>query len=73
MQRQVQVQQGGGRARTYRRAFFRQCLVPSHIWAVARRAADRGILVGDLAIQDDLCGGVIADSFVSQERYQALL
>jgi hypothetical protein len=29
--------------------------------------------VGDLAIQDDLSGGVIGDVFVSQERHQALL
>jgi hypothetical protein len=29
--------------------------------------------VGDLAIQHDLSGGVIADVFVSQQRHQALL
>ena len=40
---------------------------------MARGATNGGILVGDLAIQDDLRGGVIADGFVSQERYQALL
>ena len=73
MERQMQVQQGGGRARTYGRALLRQGLVPSGVWAVARGAADGGILVGDLAIQDDLGGGVIADLFVSQQRDQALL
>jgi len=69
----MQVQQGGGRARPYGRAFFLQCLVPSHIGAEARGAADSGILMGDLAIQDDLSGGVIADVFVSQQCHQALL
>ena len=29
--------------------------------------------MGDLAIQDNLSRGVIADVFISQERYQALL
>ena len=29
--------------------------------------------MGDLAIQDNLSGGVIANVFISQERYQALL
>ena len=66
MEGQVQVQQGGGWARPYRRALFLQCLVPSPIGAEARGAADSGILMGDLAIQDDLGGGVIADVFVSQ-------
>ena len=73
MQRQMQVQQGGWRARTDRGALLRQCLVPSGIGAGARRAADGGILVGDLAVQDDLSGGIIVDVFVSQERDQALL
>jgi len=69
----MQVQQGGWRARTYGRALLLQGVVPGGIGAVARSAADRGILVGDLAIQDDLSGGVIADVFISQERHQALL
>ena len=69
----MQVQEGGWRARTDRRTPFHQSLVPSHIGAVARGAADRVILVGHLAVQDDLSGGVIADLFVSQERYQAFL
>ncbi len=73
MERQMQVQEGGWRARTNGRAPFHQSLVPSRIGAVARGAADRVILVGHLAVQDDLSGGVIADVFVSQERYQALL
>ncbi len=73
MECQMQVQQGGWRARTHRRALLGQGLVPSGVWAVARGAADGGILVGDLAIQDDLRGGVIANVFVSQQCYQALL
>jgi hypothetical protein len=69
----MQVQQGGGRARPYGRALFLQCLVPSHIGAEACGAADSGVLMGELAIQDDLSGGVIADVFVSQQCHQALL
>jgi len=69
----MQVQQGGWRARTDGRAPFPQRLIPSRIGAVAGGAADGGILVGHLTIQDDLSGGVIADVFVSQECDQALL
>ena len=73
MECQMQVQQGGWRTRTDGRASFHQRLIPSGIGAVAGGAADGGILVGHLAIQDDLSGGVIADAFVGQERDQALL
>lgn len=73
MKRQVQVQQGRGRARPYGRAMLLQGLVPSRIGAQAGGAADGGILVGDLAIQYALRSRVIADVFISQERYQALL
>ena len=73
VERQRQVQQGGWRARTYDGALLGPGLVPSNIGTVARGAADRGILLGDLVIQDDLSRGVIADVFVSQERDQALL
>ena len=69
----MQVQQGRWRARTYRRAFLLERLVPSRIRTAARSAADGDVLLGDLAIQDGLSGGVITDPFVSQERYQALL
>lgn len=69
----MEVQQGGGRARAYGDALFLQGLVPSHVGAVTRGAADGGILVGDLAIQDHLSSGVIAGLFVSQQRDQALL
>ena len=73
MERQMQIQERGERARTDRRAPFHQRLVPSRIGTLAGGAADRAILVGQLAIQDDLGGGVIGDVFVSQKRYQALL
>ena len=73
MERQMQVQQGGGRTRPDGRALLRQGFGPSGIGTQAGGAADGGILVGDLAIQDDLGGGVIADVFISQERHQALL
>ena len=73
MQGQMEVQERGGRAGTYRRTLLRQSQVPSRIGAAAGGAADRGVLVGHLAIQDDLSGGVIGDAFESQERDQALL
>src|SRR5665213_888065 len=73
MERQVQIQQGGRRARTYGRALFRQRLIPSIIWAIASGAADGGILLGNLAVQDELGGGVIDGLLVSQEGHHALL
>ena len=69
----MQVQEGSWRARTDLRAPFRQRFGPSGIGAVTGGAADGVILVGQLAVQHDLSGGVIGDLFVSQERYQALL
>ena len=69
----MQVQERGGRARPNGRALRGQGVVPSLIGAVARRAANGGILMGELATQDDLSGGVIADVFVSQQCDQALL
>lgn len=73
MERQMQVQEGHRRARTDGRALLRQGLVPSGIGTQAGGAANGGILMGDLAIQDDLSRRVIADVFVSQKRHQALL
>lgn len=69
----MEVQQGRWRARPYGGALLLEGLVPSHIGAVAGGAADGGILVGDLAVQYDLSCGVIADVFIGQECYQALL
>ena len=60
----MQVQQGCGRARADDRALLGQGFGPSGIGTQASGAADGGILVGDLAIQDDLSGGVIADAFI---------
>jgi hypothetical protein len=70
---QMQIQQGGWRARADRGALLRQRLVPGGIGGEAGRAADGGILVGQLAVQDDLRGWVIADVFISQEGDHALL
>lgn len=69
----MQVQQGRWRTRTHGGAAFSHGSVPSLIWAIARGAADGGVLVSDLAIEHDLSSGVIADVFVSQQRDQALL
>jgi len=70
---QMQVQQGRRRARTHCGTVLRHGSVPSLIWAIAGGAADRGILVGDLAIEHDLSGGIIADLFVGKQCDQALL
>lgn len=68
VERQMEVQQCGRRTGTRDRAFFHQGFLPSSIGAEARGATNGGILVGDLAIQHDLRGGIIADFFISQER-----
>src|ERR1035437_5775124 len=73
VERPRQVQPGGGRTRPDGRALFRQGFGPGGLGTPAGGAADGGILAGDLAIQDDLRGGVIADVFLSQERHQARL
>ena len=69
----MQVQQGREWAGADDRARFQQRELPSGIGRAPGGAANRGILVGHLAVQDDLGGGVIADLLVSQERHQALL
>jgi hypothetical protein len=69
----MQIQEGGGRTRPYGCALLRQGFGPSDIRTQTGGAADGGILVGDLAIQHDLSGGVIAHAFIGQERHQALL
>jgi hypothetical protein len=73
MECQMEVQQGGGRARAYGCALFLKGLGPSHVGVVTGGAAKGGILVGDLTIQDNLSSGIIADLFVGQQRDQALL
>ena len=73
MEGQVQVQQGGWRASTDGRTLFGQGLVPSRIGTEAGGAANRRVLLGDLAVQDSLRGGVIADMLVSQDGHQTLL
>ena len=73
MERQMQIQQGAGRARADGGALFFQGRVPSCIGAIASGSADSGILVGDLAIQDHLSGRVVMGLFVSQYGHQPLL
>lgn len=73
MERQMQVQEGGGRARPDRCAPFHQSQVPGGIGAVTGGAAESVILAGHLAVQHELSGRVIADLFISQERDQAFL
>ncbi len=69
----MEVQQVGGQARVCGRTLFPKGLVPSRVGGVTRGAANGGILVGDLAIQDSLSNGVIANLFVSQQGDKALL
>jgi hypothetical protein len=69
----MQVQQGRRGTRTHRCALLGDGFGPSCIGAVTRGAADGGVLVGDLTIEHDLSGRVIANVFVSQQRDQALL
>ena len=73
MERQMQIQQGCRRTRTCGGALFGEGLFRSGIGAEARGAADGAILSFKLPVEHDLCGGIIADFFISQERYQALL
>lgn len=73
MESQMKVQQGERRTGTRGRALLLHGFFPSVIGAEARGAADGGILSFDLPVKHDLCGGVMADLFVSQDCHQAFL
>ena len=72
-QSQMQVQQRGRRTGTRGYALFRQSLLPGGIGAETGGAADGGILALNLPVEHDLCGGIVADFFVSQDGHQAFL
>jgi len=73
MEGQMQVQQGGRRAGTRGRALLCQGFLPGGIGAEAGGAANGGILALNLADEHDLCGGIAADFFISQDCHQAFL
>ena len=73
MEGQVQVQQGGWRARAGGRPLLGEGLFPGGIGTQPRRAADRGILALQLAVEHDLGGRVAADLFIRQEGHEAVL
>ena len=73
MEGQVQVQQGGWRARAGGRPLLGEGLFPGGIGTQPRRAADRGILALQLAVEHDLGGRVAADLFIRQEGHEAVI
>jgi len=73
MERQMEVQQGCWRTGTRGRTLFRQGLLPSGIRAEAGGAANGGVLALNLAVEHDLCGGIVADFFIGQDGHQAFL
>jgi len=73
VERQMEVQQGGGRTGTRDGALFCQGFLPSRIGAEAGGAANGGILALNLAVEHALCGGMAADFFIGQDGHQAFL
>lgn len=73
MERQMEVQQGCRRTRTRHGALFCLGLCPSRIRAEAGGAANGGVLALHLSVEHDLCGGIVANFFIGQDRPQAFL
>jgi hypothetical protein len=69
----MEVQQGCRRTGTRDGALFCQGFLPGGIGAEAGGAADCGILALNFAVEHDLCGGIAADFFISQDGHQAFL
>lgn len=69
----MQAEQGFRRARTGRIAMLDQGFGPSRIRTKADGTADRRILLGQEAVQNDLGGGVVVNLFIGQEGHQTLL
>ncbi len=70
---QMEVQQGCRGTGAGDGAFFCQGFFPCGIGAESGRATDGGVLTLNLSLQDDLCGSIAADFFISQDGYQAFL
>jgi len=73
MERQMEVQQGGRRTGTRAGALFCQRLLPGRIRAELGGAANGGVLALNLPVEHELCGGIVADFFISQDGHQAFL
>src|SRR5258708_38524884 len=70
---QMEVQKGCGRTGTRDGTLFCQGFLPGRIGAEAGGAANGGILALDLSVEHDLCGGIAADFFISQDCHQGVL
>ena len=70
---QMEVQQGCRRTGPRNGALFCQGHLPGRIRAEAGGAANGGVLALHLAVEHDLCGGIAADFFISQDGHQAFL
>ena len=73
MERQMQVQQRSGRTGTSGRALLGQGFLPGCIGAEARGATGGGILSLNLPVEDELCCGIMADLFISEDGHQTFL
>lgn len=73
MERQMEVQQGGRGTGTGGGALFGAGFFPSGIGTQTGGAANGGVLALHLPVEDELCGGVVADFFIGQEGCQAFL
>ena len=70
---QMEVQKGYRRTGTRGGALFCQGFVPGRIGSEAGGAANDGVLALNLPVEHDLCGGIVADFFIGQDRHQAFL
>ena len=70
---QMEVQKGYSRTGTRGGALFCQGFFPGRIGAEAGGAANGDILALNLSVEDDLCGGIVADFFIGQDCHQAFL
>ena len=69
----MEVQQGGWGTGTGGAALFCEGFFPGGIGAQAGGAANGGVLALPLAVEDDLCGGIVADFFIGQDGHQTFL
>ncbi len=57
----------------YGRAFFGQGFFPGGVGTEAGGAANAGVLSFTLAVEHELCRGIITDFFISQDGHQTFL
>ena len=73
LKREMKVQQGAGGTETHRRAFLFERFVPSVVWGQSGSAADGGVLMRDLAVENFLGGRIGAHLFKGQQCEQSFL